>query len=74
MNSNIIIFHRIHWIKQIHTRTVVRDGVIQEQRTTERVLINQHGDAPPKQLQDSIDKLAEEFKAYDIRPSSSSTT
>lgn len=61
-----MIFTRIHWIKQIHTRTVIRDGVVQEQKTSERMMIHQDGDEPPRELQQSIDHLAEDFRNYDI--------
>lgn len=66
--ARIVIFVRIHWVKQIHTRTVVKDGVVQERKTTERVLIHQDGDEPPEELQDSINQLADDFINYDIKP------
>lgn len=64
--EKILIFARIHWVKQIHTRTVVRDGVVQERKTTERVLIRQDGDEPPEELQRSINQLAEDFMNYEL--------
>lgn len=66
--ARVVIFVRIHWVKQLHTRTVVRDGVVQERKTTERVLIHQDGDEPPDELQESINQLAEDFMNYDIKP------
>lgn len=61
-----VVFARIHWIKQIHTRTVVRDGVVQEQNTTERMLLHQDGDEPPDEVQKSLDDLADDFRNYNI--------
>lgn len=52
----------------MHIRTVIRDGVVHEQRRTERMLLNQDGDEPPEELQRAIDRMAEDFRNYDITP------
>lgn len=61
-------------MKQRHIRTVLRDGEPSQEIITERILMQQHGDDPPPELQDKIDKLADYFRSYDIRPPSPDTS
>lgn len=59
-------FVRVHWIKQRHTRRVLRDGKPRQEIVTERITLLQDGDEPPAELQEKIDKLAADFRDYDI--------
>lgn len=63
-----MIFVRVHWVKQRHTRTVFCDGQQRQEVITERIFMQQHGDIPPPELQNKLDKLADYFRSYDISP------
>ena len=67
----LLMFVRVHWVKQRHTRTVLRDGHPQQEVVSERIWMQQHGDTPPPELQDKLDSLADYFRNYDIKPPSS---
>jgi len=66
----MIMFNRVHWVKQRHTRTVLRDGQPEQEIVSERIWMQQHGDTPPPELQNKIDTLADQFRNYDIKPPS----
>lgn len=42
------------------------DGKAKQEVVTERILMQQHGDQPPVELQKKLDQLASCFEDYDI--------